>query len=96
LNRDFQDEARPTLISDQQVATPAQNEKGQSVGPRKRNGVLQFNDVARLDEIPRQTPDLKGGKRRERNVFEQLHESFSSYTWLESRAHRPWLDERDS
>jgi hypothetical protein len=25
-----------------------------------------------------------------------LHESFSSYTWLESRAHRPWLDERDS
>ena len=71
---DFQDQARPTGIGDQQVASAAEDEQWQIPRTREGDCFLHLPGIAGLDEKPRRASDFEGGELRQRNVFEQKHE----------------------
>jgi hypothetical protein len=86
LNRDFQHQARPTGIGDQQVTATAEDEQRKIARARECNRLLYFSDIPGFDEIPGWASDFEGGQGSERNVFEQIHNSFSIYTRAEADA----------
>jgi len=63
-----------------QVAAAAKNKERQIARAREGDRFLHFCDAFGLDEIPSRTTDPNGGEWGERNVFQELHELFSSYT----------------
>ena len=85
LKGNFQQQARPASIGDQQVAAAAQNEQRQVARARKSSCLLHLTDIPGLDEMLRRASDLDGGQRGERDVFEQKHESFSNIHTTGSR-----------
>ena len=70
----FQHQARPTGVGHHQVAAAAEDEQGQIARTRECNRLLHFAYAPGIDEIPRRASDVDGGQRRERDVFEQMHQ----------------------
>src|ERR1700689_2767568 len=77
---DLQREAGPACVRDQEVAAATQGEERKIEGAREGHGLLNVCNSFCFGEIPCRTADSQGGQGSERNVFEDLHEPFSSYT----------------
>lgn len=93
LNRDFEYQTGPTSVRNDEITAAAENEKKQVARACQGNGFLHLTDTLGFDEILRRASDFDGGEGRERNVFEQEHESFSIYTRAGAGAHAGGLRE---